>query len=99
MKFLFSIVHICLCGQIVLNESCSPTANTVMFTKNALYMKSIAQILGMMNSKISQEIDVDDMTAEAISNFIHMEAMYKIWVLHVCQKTSGRFIINYLCSN
>ncbi len=40
--------------------------------------QSIGQILGMITNKMSQAIDVNDcMTGGAISDFMHMESMYK----------------------
>ncbi len=41
-------------------------------------MKSIGQILGVMNNKISQEIEGNDcIIAGAVTDFIHMETMYQ----------------------
>ncbi len=52
--------------------------NRHRFTKNALYKKSIGQILGMMNSKISQEIEGNErITGRTVTDFIHMETMYQ----------------------
>ncbi len=62
-------------------------------------MKSIGQILGMMDSKLSQEIDGNDsITAGAVADFIHMETMCQILGLKFIAE-DARYTINHLCTN
>ncbi len=62
------------------------------FTKNALYMKSIGQIFGMIKIKISQEID------RTVTDFIHMETMCQTLSLKY-KAEDTRYITDHLCSS
>ncbi len=69
-------------------------------------IKSIGQILGMMNGKISREIDGNNcIIGGRVIDFIHMETMYQnLGHTYICQKTSVTSLItsvpiNPVCVN